>query len=147
MTAPGLSVEQVFKQVRKGVITETEGKQTPGEYSSLVGEFAFVPAQADRVPPGGPPSPSAASNPEPGQVPQQRPPAAGVPAAPLPEPATPPRATGLPPSPSTSVPPQQPTERAVPANASSGNTPHEEAERNNPKPITNTPWKSTTTHN
>jgi len=54
MTIPGLSIEQVFKQVRSGVVTETEGKQTPWESSSLLGDFAFMPAQADRPSPARP---------------------------------------------------------------------------------------------
>ena len=64
MAVPGLSIEQVFKQVRYGVVTETEGKQTPWESSSLLGDFAFMPAQANPVPAGAPPYPSAASEPE-----------------------------------------------------------------------------------
>jgi uncharacterized protein YgiM (DUF1202 family) len=64
MTVPGLSIEQVFKQVRYGVVAETGGKQTPWESSSLLGDFAFMPAQADIVPAGAPPYPSAASDPE-----------------------------------------------------------------------------------
>ena len=65
MTVPGLSIEQVFKQVRYGVVAETEGKQTPWESSSLLGDFAFMPAQADLVPAGVPPPyPSSASDPE-----------------------------------------------------------------------------------
>jgi hypothetical protein len=44
MTVPGLSIEQVFKQVRLGVVTETRGQQIPWESSSLLGEVMFVPA-------------------------------------------------------------------------------------------------------
>jgi hypothetical protein len=40
---PGLSIEQVFKQVRIGVVDETSGAQTPWESSSLTGDFFFVP--------------------------------------------------------------------------------------------------------
>ena len=40
---PSLSVEQLFKQVRKGVFEETGGKQIPWETSSLTGDFYFVP--------------------------------------------------------------------------------------------------------
>ena len=40
---PGLPIEQLFKQVRIGVIEETRGEQTPWESSSLRGEFAFHP--------------------------------------------------------------------------------------------------------
>jgi Caspase domain/Bacterial SH3 domain len=64
MTVPGLSIEQVFKQVRYGVVAETGGKQTPWESSSLLGDFAFMPAQANIVPAGAPPYPSASSDPE-----------------------------------------------------------------------------------
>ena len=42
MKKPGLSVEQVFKQVRIGVLEDSEGKQTPWESSSLTGHFEFV---------------------------------------------------------------------------------------------------------
>jgi len=64
MTVPGLSIEQVFKQVRYRVVAETRWKQTPWESSSLLGDFAFMPAQADIVPAGAPPYPSASSDPE-----------------------------------------------------------------------------------
>jgi hypothetical protein len=167
MALPGLSIEQVFKQVRHGVVAETEGKQTPWESSSLVGDFAFMPAQTDVVPTGVPPSPSSASDPETvlwsmsersshpedvlaflqaypesrfvpaarlrlQQLQQQSATAAHVPAAPLPRLATPLGAVGVPPSPSTSAPPQQPIEQALPSNVSPGNTPHGEVGRNNP---------------
>jgi hypothetical protein len=165
MTIPGLSIEQVFKQVRYGVVTETEGKQTPWESSSLLGDFSFVPAPAGLAPAGVPPYPSSASDPETvlwsmsersshpedvlaflqaypesrfapaarlrlQQLQQQSTTVASVPSEPLPEPATPSRVVGLPPSPSTSAPPQQPLVRAVPSNVSSDNTPHQEAGRN-----------------
>ncbi len=42
---PGLTIEQVFKRVRNGVINVTEGRQIPWESSSLMGEFVFLPAQ------------------------------------------------------------------------------------------------------
>src|SRR3989442_10489455 len=64
MLTPGLSIEQVFKQVRYGVVAETGGKQMPWESSSLLGDFAFVPAHATPVPAAVPPYPSAASDPE-----------------------------------------------------------------------------------
>jgi len=41
---PGLSVEDVFKQVRISVERETGGKQTPWEESSLTGAFHFIKA-------------------------------------------------------------------------------------------------------
>jgi uncharacterized caspase-like protein len=46
MVVPGLSVEQVFKRVREGVVRDTDGAQVPWESSSLQGEFAFVPGAA-----------------------------------------------------------------------------------------------------
>lgn len=42
MRTPGLSIEQVFKQVRIAVMDQSKGKQTPWESSSLVGEFYFT---------------------------------------------------------------------------------------------------------
>lgn len=44
LSQPGLSIEQVFKQVRNRVVHATNGKQTPWESSSLMGEFAFFAA-------------------------------------------------------------------------------------------------------
>ncbi len=38
---PDLSIEEVFKQVRIGVVNDTNGKQTPWESSSLMGSFHF----------------------------------------------------------------------------------------------------------
>lgn len=46
---PGLSMEEAFKQARGRVIQRTQGKQTPWESSSVVGEFSFKPAAAQRV--------------------------------------------------------------------------------------------------
>jgi hypothetical protein len=40
---PGVPIELMFKQVRNGVMRETNGAQTPWESSSLRGEFAFRP--------------------------------------------------------------------------------------------------------
>jgi hypothetical protein len=42
MRVPGLSIEQVFKRVRVEVRSQTQGKQTPWESSSLVGDFYFT---------------------------------------------------------------------------------------------------------
>jgi hypothetical protein len=39
---PGLSIEDVFKRVREGVLTETHGRQVTWESSSLVGNFYFI---------------------------------------------------------------------------------------------------------
>ncbi len=43
MKSPGRKVEEVFKQVRIGVLRDSAGKQTPWEFSSLVGDFYFSP--------------------------------------------------------------------------------------------------------
>lgn len=37
----GLLIEQVFKEVRKAVVAETDGEQTPWENSSVMGDFYF----------------------------------------------------------------------------------------------------------
>ena len=42
---PGLSVEQVFKKVRVGVMKASQDRQIPWESSSLTGDFAFLPSQ------------------------------------------------------------------------------------------------------
>jgi uncharacterized caspase-like protein len=47
MTTPGLSIEQVFKQVRTGVLKATGKKQTPWESSSLIGDFYFASLSAE----------------------------------------------------------------------------------------------------
>jgi len=46
MAAAGLPLEQMFKQVRNGVMRETENQQVPWESSSLRGEFSFRPGPA-----------------------------------------------------------------------------------------------------
>jgi uncharacterized caspase-like protein len=46
MDAPGLRVEDVFKQVRINVLKTTASKQIPWESSSLTGDFLFRPARA-----------------------------------------------------------------------------------------------------
>jgi hypothetical protein len=38
----GLLLEQVFKEVRRNVVAETEGKQVPWENSSVMGDFYFL---------------------------------------------------------------------------------------------------------
>jgi uncharacterized caspase-like protein len=43
MVRPGVPIELMFRQVRTGVMSETKGRQTPWESSSLRGEFAFRP--------------------------------------------------------------------------------------------------------
>jgi len=108
MTIPGLSIEQVFKQVRSGVVTETGGKQTPWESSSLLGEVVFVPAVSS--PPQAPPRPATQPRAE------VAPPASAA----------------------TSAPPQTPVDRAVPLNVPATAKPGAEAGGNplsaNPSP-------------
>ena len=41
MTRPNVPIESVFKEVRKSVVEETKGRQTPWESSSLIGDFYF----------------------------------------------------------------------------------------------------------
>lgn len=43
ISKPGLSIERVFKNVRKSVIKNTKGEQIPWDYSSLTSDFYFVP--------------------------------------------------------------------------------------------------------
>ena|GEM_PF-846410 len=42
ISTPGLTIEQLFKKVRVGVVQESGGRQVPWENSSLLGEFLFV---------------------------------------------------------------------------------------------------------
>lgn len=59
MPDPSLSIEKVFKNVRVGVITETNKRQVPWESSSLTGDFYFN--SPKRTPPdisSRPPTPS-----------------------------------------------------------------------------------------
>jgi len=62
MDLPGLTLEQVFKRVREGVVVETNGAQVPWEHSSLLGEFYFQPpgeaAPASQVSADAVPAPS-----------------------------------------------------------------------------------------
>lgn len=53
MQRTGLKVEDVFKYVRSEVLEQSNGRQTPWESSSLVGDFYFHPA--DQIPPGSSP--------------------------------------------------------------------------------------------
>jgi hypothetical protein len=46
LTTPRPGVEQLFKQVREGVLSATRGKQMLWESSSLIGDFFFVPSPA-----------------------------------------------------------------------------------------------------
>ena len=51
---PGVSIEEMFKRVRAGVVRETDSAQTPQEWTTLTGTFQFVPGSADSTPPGPP---------------------------------------------------------------------------------------------
>ena len=69
---PGLSVEEVFKRVRLGVLKATQGRQKPWETSSLVSDFQFAATRmAEGRPPGAPPREGNAST---SPAPQSRPP-------------------------------------------------------------------------
>lgn len=65
MMTPGLSVEQMFKQVRIGVGQMTHGEQTPWEASSLTGDFYFVPLGAQSASQGMASPPISALSPTP----------------------------------------------------------------------------------
>lgn len=75
MQMPGLSVEEVFKQVRISLIEQTGGDQTPWESSSLVGDFYFAgrratePAEPEPEPaaPESEPEPAADQEADPGE--------------------------------------------------------------------------------
>ncbi|MEW2914715.1 caspase family protein [Leisingera sp. JC11] len=49
IVVPGAPVEQVFKQVRRAVLEQSGGKQTPWDTSSLVSDFAFAAAAPEVV--------------------------------------------------------------------------------------------------
>ncbi|MFD2454390.1 caspase family protein [Ideonella paludis] len=60
MRAPGMKVEDVFKQVRVAVRKESQGKQIPWESTSLEGDFYFLaPRQAEASAAAAAPAPSA----------------------------------------------------------------------------------------
>ncbi len=42
MRTPGLTIEQVFKRTRAGVLARTDGAQVPAEYSRLVGDDIYL---------------------------------------------------------------------------------------------------------
>ena len=42
LATPGISIEQIFKRTRSGVIRRSEGAQVPAEYSRLVGDDIFL---------------------------------------------------------------------------------------------------------
>ena len=47
---PGLKLEDVFKQVRREVALQTDGRQTPWENSSIFGDFYFTPPAPEPEP-------------------------------------------------------------------------------------------------
>ncbi|KIC23263.1 caspase family protein [Leisingera sp. ANG-M6] len=49
ITVPGAPVEQVFKQVRRAVLEQSGGRQTPWDTSSLVSDFTFAAAAPEPV--------------------------------------------------------------------------------------------------
>lgn len=59
MSIPGLTLEQVFKQVLVGVERETGGSQVPWVASSLRGEFYFLPPPPASTPAPAVPAPAA----------------------------------------------------------------------------------------
>lgn len=42
LSTPGITIEQVFKRTRAGVMKQSEGKQVPAEYSRLVGDDIYL---------------------------------------------------------------------------------------------------------
>ncbi len=51
MSLPGLKIEEVFKQVRSGVLKASSRQQVPWESTSLTGEFYFTTPKAEPPPP------------------------------------------------------------------------------------------------
>ncbi len=81
MSIPGLSLEQVFKQVLVGVERETGGGQVPWVASSLRGEFYFLPPAPATAPAGPLAGPVPAAPPAAPAVPPARPSTGEPPAA------------------------------------------------------------------
>lgn len=54
LRTPGLTVEQVFKRTRAGVLERSKGGQIPAEYSRLVGDDIFLAGQPAAAPPPAP---------------------------------------------------------------------------------------------
>jgi hypothetical protein len=42
LLTPGITIEQIFKRTRAGVIERSEGRQVPAEYSRLIGDDIFL---------------------------------------------------------------------------------------------------------
>jgi hypothetical protein len=51
LQTPGLTIEQVFKRTRAGVMEQSDGAQIPAEYSRLVGEDIYLAGLAPAPPP------------------------------------------------------------------------------------------------
>ena len=51
MRTPGLTIEQVFKRTRAGVLERSGGAQIPAEYSRLIGEDVYLAGAAPTTPP------------------------------------------------------------------------------------------------
>jgi tetratricopeptide (TPR) repeat protein len=51
LLTPGLTIEQVFKRTRAGVLKRSDGGQLPAEYSRLVGEDIYLAGPAPEPPP------------------------------------------------------------------------------------------------
>lgn len=62
MRTPGMDIYDTFMQVRRGVIKDTQGRQTPWESSSLIGKFYFREKKPEPV---AAPAPPAAPVPDP----------------------------------------------------------------------------------
>ena len=58
LRTPGLTIEQVFKRTRAGVLARSQGGQIPAEYSRLVGDDIYLAGQSA-------PAPAPAKTPEP----------------------------------------------------------------------------------
>jgi uncharacterized caspase-like protein len=56
LRTPGLTIEQVFKRTRAGVLERSEGGQIPAEYSRLIGEDIFLAGQSPTASPMVPPA-------------------------------------------------------------------------------------------
>jgi uncharacterized caspase-like protein len=48
MTQPGITLEELFKRVRNGVLTESQNRQQPWEQSSLTGDYCLRSAASSR---------------------------------------------------------------------------------------------------
>ncbi len=60
LITPGISIEQVFKRTRAGVVSLTDGAQVPAEYSRLVGDDIFLAGLAPKSIPAPAPAPAPA---------------------------------------------------------------------------------------